>query len=149
MVKKINYIISLFKSLIILWLPILLIEETFLFNYIGGVGSLILSVILSFLCLIMYIKNYKKVNENVNHYFYNGFNTLLLIISNIVLGFLFVNLVDLNIFHQCNESGWDCFLFGIEYFLIGFEYALLSIIVLVIWLFGRLIKFLNSRTRKI
>ncbi len=147
--KKVIYIISLLlKNLLILWVPILLIEETFLFDYMGKEGSLIFSVIVSILCLIMYIKTYKKLNEKVNRYLYNIVNTILLVISNLLLGYFFIYLIDLNVFHQCMGSGWDCFLFGIEYLIIGFEYALLSVIILVIWLVVKLIKFLNSKPRK-
>ena len=146
--KKLIYIISLLlKSLLILWVPILLIEETFLFDYIGAEGSLIFSVVVSILCLIMYIKTYKKLDEKVNRYLYNIVNVILLVISNLVLGCLFLNLIDLNVFHQCMGSEWACFLFGIEYFIIGLEYALLPVIILVIWLFVKLIKFLNSKPR--
>ena len=64
-VKKILYIIgSLLKSLLILWLPILLIEETFLFNYIiSDELVIIFSIIIIVLCLFMYIKTYKKIKR--------------------------------------------------------------------------------------
>lgn len=141
-------ILLLLKSLLILWVPILLVEETFLFNYVGPVGSLIISVILSILCLIMYIKTYKKIKkEKKNYYLYNIFNAILFIIFNLTLGYFFINLIDLKIFHHCVGSGWDCFLFGIEYLIIGFEYAFLSAIILVIWLFVRLIKFLKNKLK--
>ena len=78
---------------------------------------------------------------------YNIVNAILLVIFNLVLGYFFFYLIDINIFHQCMESGWECFLFGIEYVIIGFEYALLSVITLVIWLFIRLVKFLSSKLK--
>ena len=144
--KKVIYIIStLLKSLLLLWVPILLIEETFLLNYIDA-GIYVFSLIISILCLIMYIKTYKKINKKqINCYLYNIINTILLVIFNIALGYLFLNLIDLNVFHQCLGSGWDCFLFGIEYLIIGIEYALFSVIALIIWLIVRLIKYLNSK----
>lgn len=148
--KKLICILSvIFKSLLILWVPILLIEETFLLNFIGVNGSLIVSVIASILCLILYIKTYKKmVKEKINCYFYNIINTILLIISNLVLGYFFLYLMELNIFHQCMGSGWDCFLFGIEYMLIGLEYAFFSVVILVIWLLIRFVKFLYNKLKK-
>ena len=144
--KKVIYIIStLLKSLLLLWVPILLIEETFLLNYIDA-GIYVFSFIISILCLIMYIKTYKNINKKqINCYLYNIINTILLVIFNIALGYLFLNLIDLNVFHQCLGSGWDCFLFGIEYLIIGIEYALFSVITLIIWLIVRLIKYLNSK----
>ncbi len=144
--KKVIYIIStLLKSLLLLWVPILLIEETFLLNYIDA-GIYVFSLIISILCLIMYIKTYKNINKKqINCYLYNIINTILLVIFNIALGYLFLNLIDLNVFHQCLGSGWDCFLFGIEYLIIGIEYALFSVITLIIWLIVRLIKYLNSK----
>ena len=144
--KKVIYIIStLLKSLLLLWVPILLIEETFLLNYIDA-GIYVFSLIISILCLIMYIKTYKNINKKqINCYLYNIINTILLVIFNIALGYLFLNLIDLNVFHQCLGSGWDCFLFGIEYLIIGIEYALFSVIALIIWLIVRLIKYLNSK----
>lgn len=141
-----KYIIILLKCILILWGPILLIEETFLFDYISSAESFICSIIISILCLIMYMKTYKKVKkEKINCYIYNIANTILLVIMNVALGYLFTNLVNLKLFHHCMESGWDCFLEGIEYLLIGLEYAFLSIIILIVWLFVRFIKFLNTK----
>ncbi len=148
MKKFISIISLLLKNLLILWVPILLIEETFLFNYLGSEYFLtLISIIASSLCLNSYIKTYKKVNGKINCYLYNIVNAILLVIFNLVLGYFFFYLIDINIFHQCMGSGWECFLFGIEYVIIGFEYALLSAITLVIWLFIRLVKFLSSKLK--
>ena len=142
--KKLGYIlISLLKNLLILWIPILLIEETFLNNYILAVPLLIISVIICILCLILYIKSYKKIK--INYYLYNITNTILLVISNIALGYFFYYLTDIKVFHHCLGSGWDCFMFGIEYQLIGIIYAAFSIATLLIWLFVKLIKNLKSK----
>ena len=146
MSKLISIILSFLKSIVILWLPILLIEETFLYDYIGSF-FLVFSIIASIECLIVYIKTYKKNVVKVNCYCYNIVNAILLIIINVVLGYFFLYLIDIGVFHQCKGSGWDCFLFGVEYLFIGFEYAFLTLIALVIWLLVRLIKFLNSRLR--
>lgn len=145
-VKKItNIILILLKNLLILWLPILLIEETSLIKFIHDEGIVIFSVIISIICLIIYIKNYKNNKANINCYLYNIINTILLIISNIALGYCFFSLIDLNIFHQCLGTGWSCFLFGIEYIIIGFIYAIISIIILIIWLLIKLIKYLTKK----
>lgn len=144
--KVIDIMASLLKSILILWIPILLIEETFFYEYIGPQGSFIFSIIASILCFIVYKKGYKKV-DRIDCYFYNIINAILLVITNVILGYFFLYLIDIEVFHQCTGSGWDCFLFGIEYLFIGFEYAFLSIIVLVIWLFVKLIKFLNYRKK--
>lgn len=144
---KLNCMILLFlKYILILWVPILLIEETFLFNYIGVSGTLICSLLMSVLCLIVYIKTYKKITK-VNCYKYNIINAILLGITNLALGYLFIELIDLNLFHQCVGDGWACFMFGIEYLLIGIEYAILSVIILIVWLITRLIKFLITRRK--
>lgn len=141
MKKIINTIWSCLKYLLILWIPILLVEETFIFDVVGAFGSIILSIILSIFTLIIYMKNYMKLNkEKINCYTYNIVNTILLAVSNIILGYLFIYLIDLNILHQCSGDGWSCFLFGIEYWLIGLEYAIISILALIIWLIFRLIK---------
>ncbi len=143
---KLIYILSSFiKCLLVLWVPILLIEETFLFDFIGSAGALICSLFASVLCLILYIKTYKKAKqERINCYIYNIINAMLLEIINLILGYLFLYFIDLNLFHQCTGDGWSCFLFGIEYGLIGMEYAILSVIILIIWLIVRLIKFLST-----
>ncbi len=148
MKKLIYMILSFFKYILILWVPILLIEETFLLDYIDVIGTFICSLLMSVICLIIYIKTYKKaMKEGINCYIYNIINTILLGITNLVLGYLFMILIDLNLFHQCVGYGWDCFLFGIEYWLIGIEYAILPAIILVIWLIGRLIRFLKIKRR--
>lgn len=148
MKKLIYMILSFFKYILILWIPILLIEETFLLNYIGVMGTLICSLLMSVLCLIIYIKTYKKaIKERINCYMYNIINAVLLGITNLVLGYLFISLIDLNLFHQCVGYGWDCFLFGIEYLLIGIEYAILSTIILIVWLIVRLIRFLSAKRK--
>lgn len=141
--KKIQYmILSFIKYILILWVPILLVEETSLFNYINTLGSFIISVLMSFICLITYINDYKKIcKKKINCYTYNIINTILLVITNVALGYLFLEFIDLKIFHQCLGYGWDCFLFGIEYQLIGIEYAFLSVIILIIWIIIRLIKY--------
>lgn len=145
--KIVDIILSFLKSILILWLPVLWVEETFLYNYIGDYGTFIFSIIAFIICLIVYIKTYKKETE-INCYLYNIINSILLIITNIMLGYLFLYLIDLGIFHQCPGSGWECFLFGIEYIFIGFEYAFLTLLVLVIWLFVRLIKYFISKKNK-
>ena len=144
--KKVTYIISsLLKSLLILWVPVLLFEETFLYDYIWTEFAFIISTFAIIFCLIMYKKSYKKLNkEKMNCYLFNIVNTILLVISNLILGYLFLRLTDLKIFHHCVGTGRECFLFGIEYLIIGMEYAFFSVIILVIWLFVRLIKFLRS-----
>lgn len=139
-------LLSYLKYLLILWMPILLIEETILLDYVGNMGSFICSLLMSILCLIMYIKDYrKKQKEKINCYIYNGVNALILGVSNYALGYLFMHLIEINIFHQCLGSGWDCFLFGIEYWLIGIEYSILIVISLIIWLIARFIKYLGIK----
>lgn len=141
MKNTIYTILSCLKYLLILWIPILLVEETFIFDFVGAFVSIIISLILSIFTLIIYMKNYMKMNkEKINCYIYNIVNAILLAVSNIILGYLFIYLIDLNILHQCNGDGWSCFLFGIEYWLIGLEYAIISILALIIWLIFRLIK---------
>lgn len=147
--KKITYmILSFLKYILILWIPILLIEETFLYDYFTPSGTLIISLLMSLICLISYIKDYKKISKEKNNcYIYNIINTILLVVTNLGLGYLFLELIDLNIFHQCIGDGWACFLFGIEYLMIGFIYASLSVLVLIIWLLIRLIKYLKLRKK--
>jgi len=141
-------ILSFFKYILILWIPVLLIEETILLDYISPMGTLICSLLMSVLCLIVYIKTYKKaIKEGINCYMYNIINTILLGITNLGLGYLFLSLIDLKLFHQCGGYGWDCFLYGIEYLLIGIEYAILPVIILIIWLIVRLIKFLSTKRK--
>lgn len=145
MKNTIYTILSCLKYLLILWIPILLVEETFIFDFVGAFGSIIISLILSIFTLIIYMKNYMKMNkEKINCYIYNIVNAILLAVSNIILGYLFIYLIDLNILHQCSGDGWSCFLSGIEYWLIGLEYAIISIIALIIWLIYKLIKYLNT-----
>lgn len=150
MKKVLDTVSLLIISLVILWVPILLIEETFLFDYIGAVGSFITSFILIIIGLFIYISSYKKIGkEKVNCYLYNIINTIILAISNVALGSLFFKLIESGIFHQCMGEGWDCFLFGIEYFFIGYEYALVAVVILVIWLIVKLIKYLIAKRKNV
>lgn len=147
-----NYIYMLLKDLkylLILWIPILIIEETVLFDYISSGGSLIFSVLSSLICLLTYIKDYKRIDKNkVNIYIYNVSNAIILSLSNLSLGYLFINLIDMQIFHQCMGQGWDCFLFGIEYLLIGIEYVILAVIALIIWLIIRFVIYFNTSAKE-
>ncbi len=144
--KLISILATFLKCIFILWIPVLLFEESFIYEYLGYIGAFIASIIATILCLIVYIKAYKKVS--FNHYLYNIANAILLAITSVIFGYLFLYFIDIGIFHQCGGTGWECFLFGIEYLLIGFEYALLSIIILVIWLFVRLIKYIINKNKK-
>ncbi len=144
MKKLMDILSSLFRSILILWIPILLIEETFLYEYISYYGLFIISIIAAIICLIIYIKKCKKITK-INCYLYNIVNTISIAVTNIALGYLFFYFIDKGIFHQCGGTGWDCFLFGIEYIFIGFEYAALSLCILVIWLFIRLIKHIIAK----
>lgn len=72
-------------------------------------------------------------------------NAIVLGIINVALGYTFIHLIDIKFFHYCKGSGWDCFLYGLEYLLIGIEYAILPAIVLIIWLIVKLIKFLSNK----
>ena len=60
--KKVLNTISLLLLLIllILWIPILLIKETILFDNVVIIASLKFHFILSCLCFIIYIYSYKK-----------------------------------------------------------------------------------------
>lgn len=144
MKKYIYMILNDLKYLLILWLPILIIEETILFDYVSSVGAFIVSILASLIGLFIYIEDYKRIDKNkVNRYIYNIANVIILGLSSLSLGYLFVNLVDMQVFHHCMGQGWDCFLFGIEYLLIGFYYASFTLIILIIWLIVRFIKHLK------
>lgn len=138
------------KIILILWIPILLIEETSLFNIVDKTGISFICTIPSFMIsfYIYVITCTKKVQDkSINCYKYNIFNTIILGIINIFLGYYFVHLIDIGIFHQCPGSGWDCFMFGIEYLIFGIEYALLSAIILIIWLIVKLIKKIKLKNK--
>lgn len=147
MKKYILLIFSYIKYLLILWVPILLIEETFLLEFVSEGGSFICSIIMFIVSLYIYITTYiKKIQDKaINRYKYNIINTIILGIINVALGYYFMHLIYIGVFHQCKGSGWDCFLFGLEYLIFGIEYALLPVIILIIWLIVRLIKYLNTK----
>lgn len=60
MKKYILLIFSYIKYLLILWVPILLIEETFLLEFVSEGGSFICSIIMFIVSLYIYITTYIK-----------------------------------------------------------------------------------------
>lgn len=93
-------------------------------------SGLLILVILLFV-YFLFANKYIKSN-NMNSKRFNIILFFLWTISSILIMFESMNLVSNNYLHVCQDTGWDCFLNGIEYGIEGFFMVVLAILILII-----------------
>lgn len=106
--------------------------------------SLILNIIISLICIIMYFIMHNKIISKYNLKSLR-FNIFLFIIWNILsIGFMYLILflVDIKVLHSSNSKS---FYNGLEYVTIGFTYCLTSIIIISGNIIKKLIKLIIDK----
>ena len=106
--------------------------------------SLILNIIISLICIIMYFIMHNKIISKYNLKSFR-FNIFLFIIWNILsIGFMYLILflVDIKVLHSSNSKS---FYNGLEYVTIGFTYCLTSIIIISGNIIKKLIKLIIDK----
>ncbi len=106
--------------------------------------SLILNIIISLICIIMYFIMHNKIISKFNLKSLR-FNIFLFIIWNILsIGFMYLILflVDIKVLHSSNSKS---FYNGLEYVTIGFTYCLTSIIIISGNIIKKLIKLIIDK----
>lgn len=106
--------------------------------------SLILNIIISLICIIMYFIMHNKIISKYNLKSLR-FNIFLFIIWNILsIGFMYLILflVDIKVLHSSNSKS---FFNGLEYVTIGFTYCLTSIIIISGNIIKKLIKLIIDK----
>lgn len=94
---------------------------------ICGIGTLIVLFIVYFIYADKYVKN-----NNMNSIKFNIILFFLWLATSSLTTYGLCILVDNNILHACYDSGWACFLNGIEYLIEGFFMIVFALLVLII-----------------